>query len=238
MILKHKLAGLVSAVAVVFSAQSFGITNSYVNFFNLNGDLTKGAYVGGFSYDPAISASVVGTRVELSPNTAICEDPANAGGGNIWACDDAGSTGYGGAFMDYLSFTESTPGAGTSGVFKGCFGVSDMDSAYTLSAFVKFVRNGGDYATLYEAYSSDTCFSFPYTLDDDHILQVGYIVAGPNGLGNTDYGSAYAFTGVDSPPGNIKDLSNTAPIPAMPLYLLGLMAGLLGLFGYRKIAAK
>ena len=234
------LVGLLVALAMSHGVNAQTLTDIYVNHFNINSDGTAGGYNGGFSkngqpmsYAPA---DQVGARVRLAPNTSICDEQTTQAGIDYWC---------GNQYVQVLTFANDpipASGGATSGTFKGCFGVNDMAAGYQLKAFLKIFNSDYTQTWYSKEESGPGCWDIPYSTDGsaDAVLQRGFIVEGRSvsGTVGATLGEAYAFIGVDSPPGNIKDLSNTAPIPAMPMYLIALMAGLLGLFGYRKMAAK
>lgn len=235
-----RLLGLVVALIISQGVSAQTLTDIYVNHFNINADGTAGSYNGGFSKNGSpmsyAPADQVGSRVRLAPNTAICDEQTTQAGIDYWC---------GNQYVQVLTFAnDPIPAAGgaTSGTFKGCFGVNDMASGYQLKAFLKIFNSDYTQTWYSKEESGPGCWDIPYTTDGsaDAVLQRGFIVEGRSvsSAVGADLGEAYAFIGVDSPPGNIKDLSNTAPIPAMPLYLLALMASLLGLAGYRKLSEK
>ena len=235
------ISAAVAAAAALPSMGSFAssditVDGAYSVVFGLNADGSAGAQQFDFGWDPANPQfSQNGTTLTIKPQTTTCEGNA-ADKDTVWGCDGSGPVaGYGKLFQD-LSFFQtnekgSVPEAETN--FEGCIDASGLDSGYTVEGFVKVLSQ--NFADTYYTQSGTGCFSIPYTIVGDAIVQLqrGIIIKGPNGLAGADYGSATVYLGATSLPssgsaGNTADPNAVPSVPAYGLVLLALLAGWIG----------
>ena len=216
---KLMLSTLALMVTVTMSASAdlsqFTAPSGFINPFNLNGDGSQGSYAGWNSAWELVDLQALtsdNTTFELLPNI------------NTYNATDAywsNGSGDGNKWLEATTKFEYTVGAGdTSADMSYTVDAFDLDSRYTLDAFVKVLDAvGGSYGVLADSTASITGVSAENTLNLDvsayqgQLIQIGFVMNGINANPDTDWGSSTV---------TITN-ANVIPEPAT--------MGLLGLFG-------
>lgn len=229
--------------AVATTTHATDLNGGYSLVYELNADATAGAAVGwvGYSFDLVENAGVsqTGQTVVLYPQSVTCNSDA-ADKDTYWGCDGSGpADGYGGKFESRLVYENELHSRIETDVWQGCFAAnSDLDEAYSVTAFVKVLSPDFTQTWFYEEDDSQ-CWSIDYVLEDaaEKNVQLGFIISGPNGLAGVDYGSQTAYIGLTSLP--TDEVPNGQP-NAVPVLPAGGVLGLIALMSYlvrRKLRA-
>ena len=236
-----------AAVGAFFSLGSFAssditVDGAYSVVFALNGDGTAGAYQFDFGWNPADPQfSQNGTTLTIRPQTTTCEGSA-PDKDSVWGCDGSGPVaGYGKLFQELLFYETLEKGsvAEPETNFEGCIDSSGLDAGYTVEGFVKVLSQ--NFADTYYFETGTGCFSIPYTIVGDAIVQLqrGIIIKGPNGLAGADYGSSTVYLGATSLPGSgggpVVTPGDPNAVPTLPTYGLMVLAVLAGWLGQRQL---
>ncbi|MBN2163382.1 MAG: PEP-CTERM sorting domain-containing protein [Pontiellaceae bacterium] len=182
------VAGFVCAGAFADMSQ-FGASAGYMNVFDNNAG-AQGGFLWGSGWGIADLQAITSddATFELLPNTNAYNDTDpywsdGFGDGNKW--------------MEANVYREHTLLAGeTSATMEYSVGAFDLDSRYTLQAFVKTLDPNAGWATTYSDYQTidAAAGTVSLTMDttgyDGQILQFGFVMNGLNANPATDWGSA------------------------------------------------
>lgn len=216
---KLMLSTLALMVTVTMSVNAdlsqFTAPSGFINPFNLNGDGSQGGYAGWNS------AWELADLRALTSDNATFELLPNINSYNATDAYWSNGSGDGNKWLEATTKFEYTVGAGdTSADMSYTVDAFDLDSRYTLDAFVKVLDAvGGSYGVLADSTASISGVSAENTLNLDvssyqgQLVQIGFVMNGINANPDTDWGSS-TITITNA---------NVIPEPAT--------MGLLGLFG-------
>lgn len=152
--------------------------NGYINAFNVSDN----SYAFGFSYGVAdLRATATATSMTLEPNIAIW----TAESANTAWFDNSSGTQTPVKYIEASSFVENNALAGSDLTFSGTVSSNDLNSNYTVSAFIKALDPNNGYATVVNETASLTgttgAFSVSATaaqLTSGLIIQYGFVMTG------------------------------------------------------------
>lgn len=221
--MKNKLIAAITLVGILSMGASanlatFNAAEGFVNVSEINGTGDgPGAYVFGSGWGVGDLKSVTSDDLtfELFPNINGYDDnPGDA----FWR-NNAGAGPDGNKWVEASTIRGYALGAGeTEATLDFSVGAFDIDSRYSVTAFIKTLDPGAGWATIETDFATITGTSGTQSISVNglvagHVLQVGFVVEGINANGATDWGSATAT------------LENVNVVPEPATF------GLIGIFG-------
>jgi len=233
---------LLMGLGITLPTSAFELdANGFINVFDLNADLTKGAGPAfGFNNPTSTMATVTGTTVVLKPWRDVCDLGTAADKDTYWGCDgSAPNKNYGKKFLETSVYNTSQTNVAQTGSFKACIGggTLDSDSAYSVVGFVRIFK--ADFSEMwFEQVATGPCFEIPYTIDGTATVQLqkGFTMSGPNALSTYDKTTTVYLNATALPASGAGSRDPNA-IPVLPLGALLGLVGLLGLFAARRLKA-
>ena len=227
------------ALALPFtaSAQIATLDRGFANIFNTPAD--GGGYVFGSPWGiPDLKATVAGDTYTLQPNfNTYADNP----GDPFWR-DNAGAGPGGNKIFEGSLFNEVVVSAKSlSGDFSGTIDANTIDAGYTVEAYVQvigppdFLPKTADVLTITPATTSFALSVDPSAFPGD-FLQMGFRVRGLNANPADEVALGSVVATVTQAQQTLIPPPEGVSIPALPLWGLLALAGLVGLMGLRRKA--